>query len=211
MNKFVVAGISGLLAIAAIGGTVNYMGHNTKSTSTSKEHSSKSSSSQSSAKASSASSSSTANTGSSSSSSTSKSTSSQASHSSEANVLNASGTAYDIKPIGGIGGAGAKPTPMTQLMDEHSALDVVASIPGFNHSQLVSATQDGDSWKIAVNQNGVSYNVSLTHFYEKTGIIQVAQDGSAQRDQYSFVIPENLYAPYRQAEKAAQDEWIKNN
>lgn len=138
---------------------------------------------------------------------------SSATSSSESTELIASGTDYNIKKAGGVGGVFAKPTPITKIFDEKTVLDVVASTPNLDHSKLVSVNPDSDSWQVTVTKNGMTYIVTVDHYQGKIGIIQVHSGNSSDYTQYGLTIPENFYAPYRQAEADANQAFsssIKN-
>lgn len=126
-----------------------------------------------------------------------------ASHSSALsnNILNASGTDYGIRLAGGVGGVFAKPTPMNKIFDRAAALDIVASVPTFNHSKLVSISTKGDDWHVVVLQEGLKSDFNITHYQGILGLIQVTQDGKTT--QYGMNIPEAYYAPYKESEQKA--------
>ncbi|MBZ5949828.1 hypothetical protein [Leuconostoc gasicomitatum] len=131
------------------------------------------------------------------------STSKMASHSSAIsnNILNASGTDYGIRLAGGVGGVFAKPTPMNKIFDRAAALDIVASVPTFNHSKLVSISRKGDDWHVVVLQDGLTSDFDITHYQGILGLIQLTQSGKTT--QYGMNIPESYYAPYKEAEQKA--------
>lgn len=118
-------------------------------------------------------------------------------------ILNASGIDYGIRLAGGVGGVFAKPTPMNKIFDRAAALDIVASVPTFNHSQLVSISPKGDDWHVVVLQNGVTSDFDITHYQGILGLIQVTQNGKTT--QYGMNIPEVDYAPYKEAEQKANE------
>lgn len=117
------------------------------------------------------------------------------------NVLNASGTDYNIRLAGGVGGVFAKPTPMTKIFDQATALDIVASVPTFNHSKLVRIYPEGDNWIVVVSVNGTDSTLKLTHYQNTLGLIEVKSGQSTTS--YGMTIPDYYYEPFRQSEKDA--------
>lgn len=115
------------------------------------------------------------------------------------NILNASGTDYNIRLAGGVGGVFAKPTPMTKIFDQATALDIVASVPTFNHSKLVSVHPEGDNWVVVVSKNGADTTLTLIHYQNTLGLIEVKSGQNTTS--YGMTIPDSYYEPFRQSEK----------
>lgn len=107
-------------------------------------------------------------------------------------VLVASGTDYHIVlQTGGVGGAFGTLTPITQLLDENSILDVVASVPNLNNSTLISIVPNDNGWKISLKHNDKTYNLTIIRATPKYGMITVESDGQAATP-YLFDIPASI-------------------
>lgn len=104
----------------------------------------------------------------------------------------ASGTDYHIVlQTGGVGGAFGTLTPITQLLDENSILDVAASVPNLNNSTLISIVPNDNSWKISLKHNDKTYNLTIIRATPKYGMITVESDGQAATP-YLFDIPASI-------------------
>ena len=130
----------------------------------------------------------------------SSSTESMSSSSSETDVITASGYDYNIDVASGLGGVVAQLTPVTKIVDEKTILDVIASIPNFNNYKLESITNNGDTWDAKINKDGSEYAISIYHYQDKMCPISITKNGEMYQG-YAFIIPEKLYAPYRNADK----------
>jgi len=125
-------------------------------------------------------------------------------------VLVASGTDYHIViQTGGLGGAFGHITPITQLLDENSILDVAASVPNLNNSTLISIVPNDNSWKIRLKHNGKTYNLTIIRATPKYGMITVASDGQADTP-YLFDIPASIVdADTKATQDITEEEAIK--
>lgn len=107
-------------------------------------------------------------------------------------VLVASGTDYHIVlQTGGVGGAFGTLTPITQLFDENSILDVAASVPNLNNSTLISIVPNDNGWKISLKHHDKTYNLTIIRATPKYGMITVESDGQAATP-YLFDIPASI-------------------
>lgn len=123
---------------------------------------------------------------------------------SENNILIPSGKDYGTQLYHGMPGAGAltaKPTAMTKMLNREAVIDVVASTPNMNRGKLVNIVAAGDNWELEVSNNNTQYKVKVMHDQDNKGAVVVSTEG-ADTLFYGFTIPESLYAPYKQAEKA---------
>ncbi|MEX0381624.1 hypothetical protein AB3K25_00250 [Leuconostoc sp. MS02] len=141
--------------------------------------------------------------------STSNSSVMSSSSSSESDTVTASGANYQIATANGMGGVLAKLTPITKIIDKQTALDIVASIPNFNNYHLISIEESGDAWKIRSQKDNAVFLVTMSHYTDNLCLISV-EDGSKTGSGYSFRIPENLYAPYRDADKKLTEDFTKS-
>ena len=136
------------------------------------------------------------------------STESVSSSSSVTNIITASGYNYNIDVASGLGGVVAQLTPVTKIVDEKTILDVIASIPNFNHYTLESITNNGNTWDAKINKDGSEYAISISHYQDKMCPISITKNGEMYQG-YAFIIPENLYAPYRDADKQLIEDFAK--
>lgn len=127
---------------------------------------------------------------------------------SENYILIPSGENYDISSRGSLGGVFAEPTAITKIFNREAIIDVVASTPNMDHGKLVNIVAVGNNWELEVSKNNVQYKVKVSHYQGTIGVIEVSTEGD-HRIQYGFAIPESLYAPYRQAEKEANEKFFK--
>ncbi|MEX0379867.1 glycerate dehydrogenase [Leuconostoc sp. MS02] len=125
-------------------------------------------------------------------------------------VLVASGTDYHIVlQTGGVGGAFGHITPITQLLDENSILDVAASVPNLNNSTLISIVPNDNSWKISLKHNDKTYNLTIIRATPKYGMITVESDGQAATP-YLFDIPASIVdADTKATQDITEEEAIK--
>ena len=125
-------------------------------------------------------------------------------------VLVASGTDYHIVlQTGGVGGAFGTLTPITQLFDENSILDVAASVPNLNNATLTNIVPSDNGWKIILKHNDKTYNLTIIRATPKYGMITVESDGQANI-QYLFDIPASIVdADKKATQDITQEEAIK--
>lgn len=169
--RYIILTILGTLLV--VGGGLIYVGHNDRQAQTSDSTTSKAHSKTSAVKE------------------------SISSSSSEKDVVTASGTDYKIVVATGLGGAFATPpTSITKILDDKTALDVIASIPNLNNYKLDSLNNGDNSWNAKITKDDNEYDISMTHYQDVLGAISVSKNGE-RYEVYSFNIPENLYAPYR--------------
>lgn len=126
----------------------------------------------------------------------------------ESNVIIGSGADYQINKAEDMGGVLAKLTAITKIIDKSTALDIIASNPNLNGFKLISIVNNGDNWDAKINSNGIDYSVSLFHYTDNIGLISLS-DNVNYHSGYSFVIPENLYSPYREVDKKLRDDFSR--
>ena len=171
-----------ITASLAIGGVLVYIGHDNSNTTLDSEKTSKASDV--------------------------SSTKSAVESSSIDETISASGTDYKITTVNGLGGVFAKPVAITKILNEKTALDIIASIPNFNHYKLTSIVNNGDQWNAKINVQGVAYEVTLSHYQGTMGIISLTE-GNNNKKGYGFRIPDSLYDPYRNEDKKIQEDFAK--
>lgn len=113
-------------------------------------------------------------------------------------TLKASGYDYQITSEEALGGVMATPTSLTKILNKKTILDIVASIPGMNDSQLISATKLKNEWQVKVKRASISYKVRLAHYQNQAGTIDLYSNEIKQHKNYIFTIPEKYYAPYKE-------------
>lgn len=180
--RYIILTILGTLVV--VGGGLIYVGHNDRQSQTSDSTTSKASSKTSAVKE------------------------SISSSSSDKDVITASGYDYNIDVSSGLGGVVAQLTPVTKIVDEKTILDVIASIPNFNNCKLESIINNGDTWDAKINKEGNEYAISIYHYQDKMCPISITKNGEMYQG-YAFIIPEKLYAPYRDADKQLIEDFSK--
>lgn len=139
----------------AIGGVLVYIGHDNSNTTLDSEKTSKASDA--------------------------SSTKSAVESSSIDETISASGTDYKITTVNGLGGVFANPVAITKILNEKTALDIIASIPNFNHYKLTSIVNNGDQWNAKINVQDVAYEVTLSHYQGTMGIISLTEGGNNKK------------------------------
>ncbi len=102
-------------------------------------------------------------------------------------TLKASGYDYQITSEEALGGVMATPTSLTKILNKKTILDIVASIPGMNDSQLISATKLKNEWQVKVKRASISYKVRLAHYQNQAGIIDLYSNEIKQHKNASMI------------------------
>ncbi|VDK14340.1 hypothetical protein OAL24_01151 [Oenococcus sicerae] len=135
-------------------------------------------------------------------------------------VLKASGYNYKIATVKGtLGGVFATPTSLTKILNKKIILDLVASLPGMNGSELISMSCTASQWQVKVKRFSINYTIQLTHYQDSIGLISLSSSNIHQQQDYTFTIPEKYYALYRKEDakiassfsKAANTALISSN